>query len=124
VAADADDDDLLRLFGHGEAHTTEARRWLAQQIGSEKAGVTMEQLEEFDEIMAKLLAKLRPEQRLAGLAPEQVLRAYAPEQRLAGLAPEQLLLSLPREALQALSDAYVDALSEPTRSAIRARIGR
>ena len=60
VTADAEDDDLLRLFGHGDAHTTEARRWLAQQIGSEKAGMTMEQLEEFDEVMAKLLGGFRP----------------------------------------------------------------
>jgi hypothetical protein len=106
VAADAEDDDLLRLFGHGDPHTTEAHRWLAQQIGSEKAGVTMEQLEEYDEVMTKLLAKLRPEQRLLGLTPEQVL------------------LTLPVETLRALSDDYLETLSEPTRSAIRARIGR
>jgi hypothetical protein len=97
VAADADDDDLLRLFGHGDPHTTEARRWLAQQIGSEKAGMTMEQMEEFDEVMTKLLSKLKP---------------------------EQVILALPVETLRALSDAYVDTLSEPTRIAIRARIGK
>ncbi len=160
VAADAEDDDLLRLFGHDDPHTAEARRWLAQQIGSERAGVTMEQLEEFDDIMAKILAKLPPERRLAGLAPEQRLAGLAPEQRLAGLAPEQRLaglapeqrlaglapeqrlaglapeqrvaglsteqqlLLLPDEALQALSDAYLDTLSPPTRAAIRARTGR
>ena len=66
----------------------------------------MEQLEEFDEVMTKLLTKLRP------------------EQRVAGLAPEQLLLTLPVEALRALSDTYIDTLSEPTRLAIRARTGR
>jgi hypothetical protein len=131
VAADAEDDDLLRLFGHDDPHTSEARQWLARQIGSEKAGMTMEQMEEFDEVMTKLLSKLKPEHRLAGLAPEQRLAGLAPEQRLAGLAPEQrvagltpeqLLLTLPVEALRALSDAYLDTLSEPTRAAIRARI--
>jgi hypothetical protein len=106
VAADAEDDDLLRLFGHGEAHTTEAAQWFAQQVGTEQAGVTMEQLEEYNEVMAKILAKLPPERRLAGLTPEQVL------------------VTLPVETLRALSDAYVDTLSEPTRTAIRTRIGR
>jgi hypothetical protein len=151
VAADAEDDDLLRLFGHEKPHTTEARRWLARQIGSEKANMTMEEEEEFDEILTKLLTKLgskrwlkciapeerleglapeerlaglAPEERLAGLAPEQRLAGLAPEERVAGLAPEQVLLSLPVETLQALSDAYIDTLSEPTRTAIRARIGR
>ncbi|WP_437718585.1 hypothetical protein WMF45_20430 [Sorangium sp. So ce448] len=33
AAAEAEDDDLLRLFGHGEARTVEARRWLSQQSG-------------------------------------------------------------------------------------------
>src|SRR4051794_1454713 len=103
---------MLRLFGHGETHTTEARRWLAQQIGSEKAGIPMEQMEEYDEVVNKLLAKLPPEQRLAGLAPEERLAGLAPEERLAGLAPEerlaglapeQRLLGMPDEALRALS---------------------
>jgi hypothetical protein len=124
VAADAEDDELLRLFGHDDAHTPEARRWLAQQVGSKKAGMTMEELEEFDEIMTKLLARLDPKYRLAGLAPEERVAGLAPEERVAGLTPEQVLLALPVEALRALSDAYVDTLSEPTRSTIRARIGR
>jgi len=141
VVADTEDDDLLRLFGHGEARTTEACRWLSRQIGSEKAGVTMNQMEEYDAIMDKLLAKLPPERRLAGLAPEQRVAGLAPEQRLAGLAPEQRLaglapeqrvagltaeqrlLLLPDEALRALPDTYVATLSEPTRLAIRARRG-
>jgi hypothetical protein len=70
------------------------------------------------------LAGLAPEQRLAGLAPEQVFAAFAPEQRLAGLAPEQILLTLPDDVLRALSPDYIGTLSDATRAAIRARIGR
>src|SRR5262249_25128920 len=33
TAADAEGDDLLRLFGHGEELSVNAERWLAEQIG-------------------------------------------------------------------------------------------
>ena len=151
VVAEAEDDDLLRLFGHTAAHTREARRWLSEQVGAKEIAMEMHELEGYDEVIRKLieglppeqvlaaytpeqvLAAYKPEQRLAGLAPEQVLAAYkpeqrlaglAPEQRLAGLAPEQAVLALPDEVLRGLSDAYLATLSEATRAAIRARIGR
>ncbi|WP_437627360.1 hypothetical protein [Sorangium sp. So ce1151] len=149
--AEAEDDDLLRLFGHGEARTREARRWLAQQLGAEEMAMEMQDLEGFDEVVRKLLATLPPEQVLAAYTPEQVLAAYTPEQvlaaytpeqvlaayapeqrmaglppeqRVAGLPPEQVLLAMPDDALRALSDAYLETLSAETRAAIRARIGR
>ncbi|AUX42874.1 uncharacterized protein SOCE26_043110 [Sorangium cellulosum] len=142
AVAEAEDDDLLRLFGHSEALTLAARRWLSQQIGAKEVAMEIQDLEGFDEVLRKLLASLPPEQvlsayapeqrlaglppeqRVAGLPPEQVLSAYAPEQRVAGLPPEQVLLALPDEVLHALSDAYLDTLSKETREAIRARIGR
>ncbi|MGK3983229.1 hypothetical protein WME99_09330 [Sorangium sp. So ce136] len=113
--AKAEDDDLLRLLGRGEARTREARRWLAQQLGAEEMAMEMQDLEGFDEVVRKLLATLPP---------EQVLAAYAPGQRMAGLPPEQVLLALPDDALRALSDAYLETLSAETRAAIRARVGR
>ncbi|WP_437657006.1 hypothetical protein [Sorangium sp. So ce1182] len=149
--AEAEDDDLLRLFGHGEARTREARRWLAQQLGAEEMAMEMQDLEGFDEVVRKLLATLPPEQVLAAYTPAQVLAAYTPaqvlaayapeqrvaglppeqrmaglppEQRVAGLPPEQVLLALPDDALRALSDAYLETLSAETRAVIRARIGR
>ncbi|WP_433936852.1 hypothetical protein AB3662_19510 [Sorangium cellulosum] len=149
--AEAEDDDLLRLFGHGEARTREARRWLAQQLGAEEMAMEMQDLEGFDEVVRKVVATLPLEQVLAAYTPEQVLAAYAPEQRVAGLPPEQrvaglppeqrvaglppeqrvaglppeqVLLALPDDALRALSDAYLETLSAETRAAIRARIGR
>ncbi|WP_437593853.1 hypothetical protein [Sorangium sp. So ce1000] len=133
AAAEAEDDDLLRLSGFGEARTGEARRWLAQQIGSEEFAVEIQDLEGLEEEILKLLATLppervlsayTPEQRMAGLSPEQRMAGLSPEQRLAGLSPEQVVLALPDDVLHALSDAYLDTLSAETRAAIRARIGR
>ncbi len=65
--------------------------------------------------MARLLERMSPEQRLAGLAPEQ---------RLAGLADAQAVLALPDTMLRALSDEYLATLPETTRAVIRQRIGR
>jgi hypothetical protein len=113
--ADAEDDDVLRLFGQGQATTLEATRFWADQVGTQEAGMATQDLEEFDEVIQRFMHKLTPEQRLAGLAPEQ---------RLAGLAPEQLLLALPDAALRELSEEYLATLSEPTRDAIHRRIGR
>ena len=84
----------------------------------------MSELEGDDEGIQKMLD---------GLPPERVLAAYKPKQRVAGLVPEQvlalydseqLLLALPDNALRSLSEDYLATLSEPTRAAIRARIGR
>lgn len=115
VVSEAEDDDLLRLFGHGEARTAEARRWLAQQLGAEETAMEMHELEGFDEVIRKIAATLPP---------AQVLAAYEPAQVLAEYKPEQLLLALPDETLRGLTDAYLDTLPAPTRAAIRARIGR
>ena len=88
-------------------------------------------VESFDRALASLVARLPPEQRLAGLAPEQRLAGLAPEQRLAGLAPEQRVAGLtdaeavaviPEWALRGLSDEYVATLPRATRAAIKKRL--
>ncbi|WP_437621601.1 hypothetical protein [Sorangium sp. So ce1151] len=99
--AEAEDDDLLRLFGHGEARTREARRWLAQQLGAEEMAMEMQDLEGFDEVVRKLLATLPPEQVLAAYTPEQVLAAYTPEQVLAAYTPAQVLATYAPEQVLA-----------------------
>jgi hypothetical protein len=104
VVAEAENDDLLRLFGHGEKRTIEAERWLAEQVGAKEIAMALHDMEGFDEVMRKLLAKLPP---------KAVLSAYT---------QEQLLLALPVDVLKGLSDAYLDSLPEPTRNAIRARL--
>ncbi|MEZ4315516.1 MAG: hypothetical protein R3F14_46465, partial [Polyangiaceae bacterium] len=89
--------------------------------------------ESFEEAMKRIMARMPPEQRLAGLAPEEVLHAYAPEQRLAGLAPEQRLaglteaqavLALPDAVLRGLSNEYLAGLPGETRAAIEKRLGK
>jgi hypothetical protein len=115
LVAETEDDDLLRLFGHGVLHTTEARRWFQAQVGSGEVEMAMHEMEDYDEVLDKLIAAASPERRVAGLTPQQ---------RLAGLAPEQILLTLPDDILRGLSDAYLQTLSPETRAAIRARIGR
>jgi hypothetical protein len=77
--------------------------------------MALSQMEGFDEVMKKLLDMMPP---------EQVLSTYPPEQRVAGLSAEQVLPALPDEILRALSDDYIASLPEPTRSTIRARLGR
>lgn len=106
TVAEAEDDDLLRSFGHNVAHTQEGKRWFSEQTGSTVEGMKMSDLEGYDEVLRK------------------VLEGLSPEQRLAGLTPEQALLALPDEALRGFTDAYLATLSESTRAAIRARIGR
>jgi hypothetical protein len=69
------------------------------------------------------VAGLAPELRVAGLAPEQVLGAFAPEQRLAGLTEAQTLLALPDAMLRGLSKEYLATLPAETRAAIQRRLG-
>ena len=71
----------------------------------------------------QVLHAYAPEQRLAGLAPEQVLHAYAPEQRLAGLTEAQAVLALPDATLRALSEEYLATLPRETQAAIQKRLG-
>ncbi|MEO5731809.1 MAG: hypothetical protein ABI134_08190 [Byssovorax sp.] len=131
--AEAEDDDLLRSLGHNAAHTLEGKLWFLEQTGATVEGIEMNGLEGYEEAILKAVAKLppehvlatyKPEQRVADLSPEQRLAGLAPEQRLAGLSPEQALLALPDETLRTFPDSYLATLAEPTRAAIRARIGR
>ena len=80
-------------------------------------------VESFEEAMKRIMARMSPEQRLAGLAPEQVLRAYAPEQRLAGLTEAESVLALPDAALRGLSKEYLATLPREAQAAIEKRLG-
>ncbi len=115
TVAEREDDDLLRLFGHGKERTLEARRFWAEQVGTKEAMMAAEDLEEYYEAAQKFLDLLPPEKRMIGLSPEQ---------RVAGLSPEQLLLALPDEVLRGFSEVALAELSEPTRAALRKRLGR
>jgi hypothetical protein len=95
--AEHENDDLLRLFGHGRERTLEARRFWAEQVGTKEAMMAVHELEEYDEVVQRFLDLLSPKERLAGLSPEERLAGLAPEERLAGLSPEERLAGLPPE---------------------------
>jgi hypothetical protein len=142
VVAEQEQEDLVSLFSHHMQDTPRVRRFWMELVGTKEAGMSVQELEGYDEVLQHLLSRFTPEQRLAGLAPEQRLAGLAPEQRLAGLAPEQRLaglapeqrlagldpeqaiLALPDEVLRGFSEDYLATLSAPTRAAIRARLGR
>jgi hypothetical protein len=97
---EAERDDYLRLFSRHEQQSREAMRWLNMHFLRMTSMDNVHDLEGYDELVARLLEVLppedvlrhyKPEERLAGLAPEDVLRHYKPEERLAGLAPEDIV---------------------------------
>ncbi len=100
---DHEGDDVLGLFSYHKRRTIAARIWLARHVGGEV--MTLQQYEDYDEVMAELLRQLTP------------------EQRLAGLEPEQRLLSQSDDVLRALSPAFIDGLPSEVREAIIERIG-
>jgi hypothetical protein len=140
--ADEEQDGVLGLFGHNIVHTRESRQFWAEMVGTKEARMEAENLEGYDEIIARFLDELPPEKRLAGLSADQVvafiphdklvaslpaeerLAGLAPEQRLAGMAPEQVILGLPDDALRSLSESYLATLPDSVRKTIRQRIGR
>jgi hypothetical protein len=104
VVGPAEGDDLLHSLGHGKLVTPEARWFWSELVGTKEAGMSMQDMEGYDELMQKLLEALPPEQRLAGLSSEQRLAGLSSEQRLAGLSSEQLAElaeRLPLEVLEA-----------------------
>jgi hypothetical protein len=138
--AEAEGDDLLHSLGSGELLTAETRWFWMELVGSKEAGMSVQEMEGYDELMGKLLEKLPAEQRLAGLpaeqrlaglSPAEVLSHYAPEERLAGLPAEQRLagldrdhqaLALPIEVLRLLPEQYIRSLSAEVQAEIRRRL--
>lgn len=114
VVADAEDDEMVGLFGHDRGHTLEARQFWAELVGTKEAMMAVQELEEYEEVVQRFLELLPPEKRVAGLAPEQIVRA---------VGPDQLLPAMPDDVLRALSEV-IDKLPEPARSAVRKRLGR
>jgi hypothetical protein len=124
----AEDDDFVRIFSHHPVQRRETRWWLEQWLERTKTMNEPHQdpgdMEGYDELLRKLLDSLPLEERLTGLSPEQRLTGLSPEQRVAGLSQEERLLTLPDEALRALSDDYLRTLSPATQAVLRTRIGR
>jgi hypothetical protein len=73
----------------------------------------MEDMEGFDELMAKMLD---------GLPAERVLCHFAPEQRLADLDRDHQALALPLEVLRLLPEQYIGSLAAEVQAEIRRRL--
>ena len=71
-------------------------------------------VESFEEAMTRIMARMSPEQRFAGLAPEQ---------RLVGLTEAEAVLALPEAMLRALSKEYLATLPREAQAAIEKRLG-
>jgi hypothetical protein len=115
VVAEAEGDDLLQSLGSGEFLTAETRWFWMELVGSKEAGMSMQDMEGYDELMGKLLERLPAEQRLAGLPAEQ---------RLAGLDRDHQALALPIEVLRLLPEQYLGSLSAEVQAEIRRRLQR
>jgi hypothetical protein len=113
--SDAERDDFLRIFSHQDCQTNEAFWWWQQWRAEDVTMQDVKTMEGYEDIRRKFAESLTFEERLAGLPPEQVLSAFPPEQRL---------LSLPDDALRAISDDYLRTLPADVQDVIRKRIGR
>jgi hypothetical protein len=127
----AEGDDLLHSLGNGRPVTPEALWFWAELVGSKEAGMSMQDMEGYDEVVQKFLSTLSPEQRVAGLPAEQVLSQYPAEQvlshypaeqRLAGLDREHEALALSVELLRLLPDEYLRSLPPEVQAEIRRRL--
>ncbi len=113
VVGPAEGDDVLHSLGNGRLRTQEARWFWTELVGSQEAGMSVQDLEGYDELTEKFLQ---------ALPPEQVLSHYPPEQRLAGLDHDHQALALPLDVLRALPESYFVTLSAEVQTEIRRRI--
>jgi hypothetical protein len=140
--AEAEQDDLLRVFSHLAVQTTEVLAWLEGWMIMKDTGEDVKQHPEYGEMLSKLLSSLPPEtvlkhykaeDRLVGLKAEDVLKHYKAEDvlkhykaedRLVGLTSEETFLALPDEVLRGLPDEYIRSLPRSVQTAIRRRLSR
>jgi hypothetical protein len=115
IAGPSEGDALLHYMGHGTMSTPEVRRFWAELVTTKEAGMRMQDMEGYDELMQEMLATLSPEQRLAGLPPEQWL---------AGADRDHQALALPIEVLRLLPDTYFHSLSPEVQAEIRRRLAQ
>jgi len=113
--AQAERDVLLDVVGHRTMESDEADRWLASNAFTSPEEPDMDKLEGYDELMAKVVARLPAalrlkgipvrerlegipaRERLAGIPAQEWLAGIPAQERLAGLPPEERLAGLPPE---------------------------
>jgi hypothetical protein len=105
----------------------ETRRFWNELVGSTEAGMSMQDMEGYEDLLRKLVEGMPPEQRAAlfvTMPPEQRLEGLAPEQRLAGLDRDHQALALPLEVLRVLPEEYIRSLTADVQEEIRRRLRR
>ena len=63
-------------------------------------------------------------QYIASVPPEKLLARLKPEDRLAGLDAAQAVLALPVEVLRALPESFLATLPDDVQATVRARLAR
>lgn len=130
-AAEATDDDWLRLVSGQPVKRAETMAWYNKWLEEyEKNGPDPAQEEEaeMEEMRDELLASMTPGERVQGLAPEDLLAGLSPEQvedlldLLARLTPHERLFALPDDVLRSLSADYIDTLPAPVRAILHNRL--
>jgi hypothetical protein len=156
VVGETEPDGVLKSFGHCNKLTDEAYQFWANQLGMKELAmkegtVDPTKLEGHKEIVARFLANVPPQERLAGIAPQELLAqipaemrlaglapqerlaGLAPQERLAGLAPQErlagltrdeMLLALPDDELRRLPESYLDTFSAAVRETVRKRLAK
>jgi hypothetical protein len=103
--SEAEKDDLIGCFGRRMIDSVESARWLTER-GGLPTEVAVARIGGFDRFVAKLVAQIPPEERLAGLTFE-----------------EQVLANSDK-LLRALSPEFIASLSLSTRRKISRRLAR
>jgi hypothetical protein len=124
VVGPTEGDDLLHSLGGATPVTREARWFWAELVGTKEAGMSMQDMEGYDEVVQRLLGTLSPEQRMAGLPPEERMAGLPPEQRHAGLDRDHEALALSVELLRFLPEAYLRSLPPEVEAEIRRRLAQ
>jgi hypothetical protein len=106
VVAEAEGDDLLHSLGSGKLVTAEAKRFWTELVGSKEAGMSMQDMEGYEDLLQKLV------------------EGMPPEKRLVGLDRDHQALALPVEILRALSEEYIRSLPPDVQEEIRRRLRR
>ncbi|MFO0586624.1 MAG: hypothetical protein U0441_03765 [Polyangiaceae bacterium] len=102
----AEGDDLLRSFGHLRQRTAEIRRFWARMARSREVPMSVQEMEDYDDVVDQFIAELPP------------------EKRLVGLDRDHQALALPLEILRALSEDYLRTLSPEVQAELRRRLNQ
>jgi len=107
----AERDELVGSFGHIERNDPTVRQWWLSHLWSGEKIMThanIENLEGYEEMVAKVLAGMPLDLRLKGLTTKERLHGVEPEEILSHVMPEDLIRGSSREQRQRLKKLLDD----------------